>query len=307
MREAFYFDSCGKGKIHACLWLPEGKPKAVVQLVHGIAEHVLRYEEFAKFLTTHGYAVAAEDHMGHGGSVSEDVKGYFHGGWFAAIDDTLKLLTMMKERFGPVPYVLFGHSMGSFMVRTILTDHPDLEIAGCVICGTGWQPKALMDAGLPACKAVCKIAGENKPNKFLYGMIFGGYNKRVERVRTPSDWLSRDSKIVDAYEADPLCGFVPAAGLLRDMMLGIVHIQKQENLANMNKQLPCLIISGGDDPVGDYGKGVYQTADAFKNAGMNCVKTKVYPLCRHEILNEINRKEVFDDVLNWLEGLESLN
>jgi len=304
MREDIYFDSCGAGRIHACVWQGEDAPKAVVQIVHGIGEHVLRYDEYAEYLTLHGYAVVAEDHMGHGSSTAPDnVQGYFHGGWFSAIEDTMKLMEIAKERFPDIPYFLFGHSMGSFMVRTILAKYPDCGVAGCVICGTGWQPQALLTAGIPACRLVCRLRGENKPSNLLHTMVFGSYNKRMDYVRTQSDWLSRDEKKVDAYVADPLCGFVPTAGLMRDMMTGIRFIQREENLLKMNKALPCLFIAGGEDPVGGYGKTVHQTADAFRKAGMEHVKVKIYPLCRHEILNEINRQDVYADVLKWMDAL----
>lgn len=304
MRQELKYDSCGAGTIRACMWQGEGTPKAVVQIVHGISEHILRYDDFSNYLTQQGYAVVAEDHMGHGASEAPDsVRGYFHGGWFSAIDDTMKLMELTKARFGDIPYILFGHSMGSFMARTILAKYPQSGLAGCVICGTGWQPDALLKVGIPVCKAICRMYGENKPSKILQGVVFGSYNKRVEHKRTSSDWLSRDEKMVDAYEADELCGFIPTAGLLRDMMMGIQYIQNKENLDRMNKTLPCLFIAGGDDPVGNYGAGVYQAADAFKNVGMEQVKAKIYPLCRHEILNEINRKDVYCDIVKWMDQL----
>ena len=293
-----------KARIHVCRWEPQGQPKAIVQIVHGIAEYAARYDAFAEFLTDRGFLVVAEDHMGHGGSICESgVQGYFDGGWFAAVGDTYRLLEQTKGEFPNVPYFLFGHSMGSFMVRTILQEYPDCGIAGCVICGTGWLPEPVVKTGLQLSKAVCKKSGEKASSKFLNGIVFAGYNKRVERPQTPHDWLNRDAKAVAAYEADPLCGFIPSAGLLRDMLTGIVHIQKKENLNKMRKDTPVFFIAGGDDPVGGYGNGVRKTADKFKMCGMENVSCKIYPLCRHEILNEINRTEVYFDVLKWMEKL----
>ena len=304
MREDIWFDSHGAGRIHACIWQADGKPKAVVQVLHGIAEHVLRYEPFALFLNEHGIAVVAEDHMGHGQSGGEGcAQGHFAGGWFAAIEDSLELMKLTKERFGDVPYILFGHSMGSFMARTILARYPDCGLSGCVICGTGWQPEALLSVAIPLCRQICKRQGEKTPSSFLQKLMFGSYNKRVEHPRTASDWLSRDNTVVDAYEADPKCGFIPAAGLVRDMLTGIRYIQRKDSLSAMDKKLPCLFVAGGDDPVGAYGKGVLQTAEAFQKAGMEQVTTKIYPLCRHEILNEINRQEVYADLLAWIEKM----
>ena len=151
------------------------------------------------------------------------------------------------------------------------------------------------------CALSCKLRGEDKPNQMIYNMVFRSYNKKVEHPRTPSDWLSRDDRIVDAYEADPLCGFVPSAGMLRDMMTGIRFNQKNASLDAMRKDLPVYFIAGGDDPVGAYGDGVRKAVQQFKKHGMQNVSMKIYPLCRHEILNEINKEEVFEDTLNWLE------
>ena len=301
MRTDHYFDSCGAGKIHYCKWMPEGQPKAVLQIIHGIAEFVERYDEFANYLTSLGYVVVAEDHMGHGQSIGDGgIQGYFHGGWFAAVDDSMKLMKMTMEAFPGLPYVLFGHSMGSFMARTILAKYPDSGISAAVICGTGWMPKAPLPVLLKVMEGICKKTGEQNPSEQLQTMIFGGYNKRIENPRTASDWLSRDEKIVDAYVAHPLCGFTPACGLMRDMMTGIHYIEQKKNLQNMKKHLPVFFIAGAEDPVGPYGKGVEQAAKEFKKAGMINVACKIYPGCRHEILNELNRQEVFADVANWL-------
>ena len=301
MRTDIYFDSKGAGKIHVCRWTPDGEVKAVVQIVHGIAEFVERYDAFAEYLNSHGILVVAEDHMGHGKSIDNGgTKGYFDGGWFTAVEDTCQLLADTRAEFPEVPYILFGHSMGSFMTRTILARYPDSGISAAVICGTGWMPQGVLSAGLAMCNLICRTGDERKPNEKLQGMIFGGYNKRVEHPRTAYDWLNRDAAIVDAYIADPMCGFTASAGLLRDMLTGMLYIEKTENLANMKNDLPVLFVAGGDDPVGSYGKGVRQTAEEFRKQGMEDVSVRVYPLCRHEILNEINKEEIFEDVTNWI-------
>ena len=301
MRTDFYFYSIGAGKIHCCRWTPEGEIRAVVQIVHGIAEYIERYDDFANYLNARGWLVVAEDHMGHGQSINgEGVQGYFHGGWFSAVADTYQLLKMTKEAYPGVPYVLFGHSMGSFMTRSILCKYPDSGISAAVICGTGWQPGVVVTAGIGICQAVCKKTGEQNPNEKLQNLVFGSYNSRVEHPRTPYDWLSRDKKIVDDYISQPLCGFTASCGLLRDMLIGIRFVQRKENLARMNQELPVLFLSGGDDPVGNYGKGVRQAAKAFRDAGMKHVTERVYPLGRHEILNEINRDEVYQHTADWI-------
>lgn len=303
MRTDFFYDSCGAGKIHACCWMPEGEPKAIVQIVHGIAEFVERYDDFANFLNAQGFLVVAEDHMGHGKSITDgSIRGYFHGGWFNGVEDTYRLLRDTMQKYPGVPYILFGHSMGSFMARTILAKYPDSGISGCVICGTGWQPRAALPALIKVVEGICKKTGETNPSDFLQKLIFGGYNNRIENPRTASDWLTRDESIVDAYVADPLCGFTPACGLLRDMMKGIHYVEQPKNLQQMKKHLPVLFIAGEEDPVGPYGKGVLRATKEFEKAGMVRVSTKLYPKCRHEILNELNKQEVYDDVRRWIEA-----
>lgn len=302
MRTDFWYPSHGAGQIHGCEWSCDGQPRAVVQILHGIAEFVERYDAFANYLTAHGILVVAEDHMGHGQSINgEGIQGYFHGGWFTAVEDSLQLMHDTRERYPDIPYILFGHSMGSFMARTILAKYPDCGLTAAVICGTGWQPAFALPALAKAIDAVCRKNGETKPNETLQQMIFGSYNKKVEHPRTPYDWLTRDAKIVDAYVAHPLCGFTASAGLLREMMKGMHYIEQKENLARMRKDLPVFFIAGGDDPVGSYGKGIHTCADAFRKAGMQDVSVRIYPLCRHEILNEINAQDIFSDVLKWIE------
>ena len=301
MRTDFYYDSLGGGRIHACRWTPDGEIKGIVQIVHGIAEYAERYEDFATYLNSRGLLVVAEDHMGHGQSIAlGSIQGYFHGGWFCGVEDTYRLLKDTMAEFPGVPYVLFGHSMGSFMARTILARHPDSGISGCIICGTAWQPKALLTAAVPMAKLACMGGGDKKPSPALQTLMFGSYNQRVERKRTPYDWLSRDTRIVDAYEADPACGFTATAGLYRDMLLGISYVQEPKTLAAMKKQTPILFTAGSEDPVGAYGKGVEEAFKAFLSVGMEKVKLKLYPLCRHEILNEINRQQVYEDILSWI-------
>ena len=301
MRTDFYYESQCGSRIHGCRWTPEGQIKAIVQFVHGIAERIERYEELAEFLNGQGILVVGEDHMGHGLSITEKTPmGYFCGGWFGAVADTYKVMQDTMDEFPGVPYFVYGHSMGSFMTRTLLAKYPNCGISGAIICGTGWQKNAVIIAGKAVAELVCKTKGETHPSKFLKKMAFGTYNDKVEHLRTPLDWLTRDNKVVDAYMADPLCGFRASAGLMRDMMEGFEYIQDSQNLTAMNKDLPVYFIAGDADPVGDYGKGVRYAAEMFKKAGMKQVDVKIYPLCRHEIHNELNKEEVYQDVLKWM-------
>lgn len=301
MYQDFTYPSCGTGMIHGLRWEPEGDVIAVLQIVHGVAEHGKRYDEFASFMASKGFLVVAQDHMGHGGSLGENGKlGHFAGGWFCAVADVYQLLRDTKAKYPDVPYILLGHSMGSFMVRTILARYPDSGISAAIISGTAWMPGAVIRAGLTAATLVAKCQDPNKPSKLLDGMMFGSYNNKIEHKRTSHDWLTRDQKIVYAYVADPLCGFCMTAGLAKDMMTGLQYIQNPKNLEKMEKGLPVIFIAGSDDPVGSYGKGVEQAAEKFKAAGMQNVAVRLYPMGRHEMLNELNREEVYANLLDWL-------
>ena len=299
MRTDLFYPSKGKGTIHYCRWDPEGAPKAVFQIVHGIAEHVERYDDFANFLTEKGYLVVAEDHMGHGQSGGDGaIPGYFHGGWDTAVEDTSQLFHDIKAEFPDIPYILFGHSMGSFMARTILAKYPQIDLTAAIISGTCWQPPAAMPAIVKIMDTACKLMDETKPSEKLQNLVFGSYNARVEHPQSPLDWVSRDRKVVAAHPMNH--GFRPTAGLLRDMMKGLHYIEQPGNLSRMPKKLPLFFIAGGDDPVGGYGKGIHACVNTFRKAGMEDVSVKIYPMFRHEILNEINRKSVYDDIIHWL-------
>lgn len=304
MRTDIYFESCGIGNIRAGVWMPKGEPIAVVQILHGIAEHIERYDEFASFLNRNGILVVAGDHMGHGKSIgTEGKRGYFQGGWFHAVDDAYQLMKDTMHQYPSIPYILFGHSMGSFMARTILIKYPDSGISGAVVCGTGWQNGTMLKVASQLCNYFCKRDGEKNPSPKLQKIMFGSYNNKVEHVRTENDWLSRDIRIVDQYNADPLCGFAASAGLYRDMLTGIRYIQQSEHLHEMKKDLPVLFVAGSDDPVGGYGKAVEKTVNVFRSVGMQAVFCRLYPLCRHEILNEINKHEIYEDILSWIKQI----
>lgn len=272
----------------------------MLQIVHGITEYVERYDTFANYMTDHGFVVVAEDHMGHGQSVNDGgIEGYFHSGWFSAVEDTYQLLQDTKAEYPDIPYILLGHSMGSFMARNILYLHPDSGISGCIISGTCWQPAFAMPAIVKIMEYACKAVGETNVSEKLQNLVFGSYNLKVEHRRTALDWVSRDNRIVDNHPM--MQGHQPKAGLLRDMMTGVNSIERSENLCRMKKDLPVFFVAGGDDPVGNFGKGIHACANAFRKVGMTDISVRIYPLCRHEILNEINKEEVFADILQWIE------
>lgn len=303
MKYDLFYSSKGGGRIHGCRWEPQGQHRAVVQIVHGIAEHIGRFESLAVYLNSLGYVVVAEDHMGHGRSISEECpQGHFKGGWFAAVEDTRTLMKYTMSKYPGLPYVILGISMGSFLVRTLLAKYPDCGIGGAVICGTAWQDKALLNTARRVCGLVCRTAGDERPSPMLQKLMFGSYNKGIQRPQSINAWLCRDADVVRAYDEDPLCGFAATAGLYRDMMEGIAYIQKPEHIAAMDNGLPVLFIAGDRDPVGNYGKGVEACADAFRETGMEHVTVKLYPGSRHDVLNELDKLTVWTDMTNWIES-----
>lgn len=301
MTEEFYIPSAGKGNIYCAAWAPKAQLRGIVQIVHGIGDHISRYAEFAEYLSEQGFLVLGEDHMGHGKTWHEgEILGYFHGGWCAAVDDTYALMKMYREKYPRVPYILLGHSMGSFMARTLLYRHADSGISGCVLSGTAWQPAPILKAGLALCRSVCRVNGEKNPSARLRALAFGSYNKQIPDAKTPNDWICSDPQVVEKYNADPMCGFNEAAGLDRDMLRGIQMNQKKDNLEKMRKDLPVLFVAGSCDPVGNNGKGVRQSAEAFRKAGMRLVDVKLYRSSRHEILNDVEKLQVFQDIYGWI-------
>ena len=299
----FYFQSStGRTSIHALKCVPDSKPRAVVQIAHGIAEHIDRYRPFMEFLADNGFVAAGNDHLGHGKSIRvPEEQGFFaeKDGWWRVVDDMDKLHDIMSNEYPELPYVLFGHSMGSFLTRTYLIKHPD-KYDGVILSGTGHQSPALVLGGNAAASVMAKLNGAMGDGAKLDSLAFGTYLNKIENPRTKFDWLSRDAEQVDKYIADPLCGFVGKIGLYRDMMQGIKFITDKKNIAQMNKEKPVYFMSGDGDPVGDYGKGVERAYKAFCDAGLHDVFMRLYPGGRHEMLNETNKEQVYQDILSWL-------
>ena len=262
MTEFTFLSTDGRTQLHGMLWEPEAVPvRAVLQVCHGVAEHIARYDGFAQALNEQGIVVAGHDHLGHGKSLPEGgTPVYFGDGntWNTVVDDIYVLHQRLKQRYPDVPLCIMGHSMGSFLTRTYLIRYPG-TVKAAVIMGTGWQPRAA---------------------------IIGSYNKLFAPNRTKVDWLSADESNVDDYIADPLCGADATVGLFRQMLHGIRFNQRQSHLRQMDREMPVLFVAGDKDPVGSCGKGVRQTYDAFRAAGMRDCTLKLYPGLRHEILNE---------------------
>lgn len=298
-RQEFTYPSAdGVHMVHAVLWTPEqGAPKAVVQLVHGICEYILRYDHFASFLADNGYAVAGNDHLGHGGTAKGPEEYGFFTNWHHLTRDVRSLRQQIGERYPEVPYFLLGHSMGSFQARTYLIDYPG-TLAGCILSGTGQEAAATVAFG----KLLTGLSDPHKVNKFFNSLSLGAYNTKFKPNRTTADWISRDEQVVDRYLADPLCNFQTTAGMNHAMMEGLQYIANPENLAKMDKSTPVALFSGDADPVGAMGKGVRKVCGFFRKAGCTDVTMKLYPGARHEILNELNRMDAYADILGWLEA-----
>ena len=297
--------SDGVHSIHCRQWLPEGDVRMAVQLVHGVAEHIRRYDAFAAYLAGQGIAVTGDDHLGHGESIHDSSElGWFaeKDGWELLVKDEKYLRDKLREQFPGVPLVLFGHSMGSFIARTYIGWYPG-DHDGCILSGTGAQPAVVCAAGKALAGREIRKNGSKYRSPVLQKIAFGGYLKGIENPIGANDWICRDEAVIRAYDADPLCGFTATAGLMRDMMEGLSIIGRSGHMAMMKKSMPVLFIAGGADPVGGWGKGVEKVASAFRKAGMENVTVRIYPGARHEVLNEMEKETVWADVLNWLETL----
>lgn len=302
-KEEFTFDSRdGETKLHAVRWVPEGKALCILQIVHGMAEYIERYEELAQFLGEKGILVTGDDHLGHGKSVPEDgIYGYFceQDPATVVVRDVHRLKKMTQEDYPGVPYVILGHSMGSFILRNYLFRY-GTGIEGAIICGTGSKPQALvkMSQAIAAVQGV--FLGGAHVAKLIDKLAFGAYNKRITDPKTTFDWLCRDEKIVDAYMKDDLCGFTFTVNGFKTLFQLLNRLNQKDNLAKMPKELPVHFISGDMDPVGDYGEGVKKAYEDFVQTGMERVSIKLYPGGRHELLNETNKMQVYGEIYTWI-------
>ena len=277
-------------------------PRAIIQLVHGMAEHIDRYRDFAEYLVRQGFVVCAENHLGHGTSVnSEDELGHVSlaAGKAAYLADMHHLRNVVQERYSDVPYIMFGHSMGSFMTRSYVAHHGE-GLSAAIMCGTGHQPYLLSAAGNVLAKLMCRIQGEKRRNAFIDSLGAGGFAKSIPNARTAVDWISTDNRVVDAYIADPACGqmfSVSAYAMLTDLTKEIVT---SVHAVQVPTRLPLLFIAGAEDPVGEKGKAVKKAVALYKKAGVSQVDLKLYDGMRHEILNEPDHLRVYEDVVRWI-------
>lgn len=305
-RETSTLSSDGSSWLRIVVWLPDPvyTRRGVVQLVHGMAEHIDRYGNFARFLAGLGYVVFGHDHIGHGKSVaSRNQLGNLplEGGAEILIEDTLRVRTAALQfagEEGELSLFLFGHSMGSFVVRASLVNHA-AGLAGAVICGTGNQPAALLQAGKALARTIGAVRGADYRSALLERMGAGSFAGAIEDARTESDWLSTDPAVVDAFLADPLCGQLFSVGGYATLCEVTLQATSKKGAALIPKNLPLLLIAGEEDPVGNKGAYVQRAAKLYKDAGIEEVQVIMYPGMRHEILNEPNRAQVYSDVEEW--------
>lgn len=287
--------------IKAKMFIPDNKPIAILQIAHGMVEFFDRYEDFANYLCLKGFLVVGNDHLGHGDSVnSKDEWGYFgEDGNKTLIEDMYKLTSLTKQKYPDIPYFLLGHSMGSFYARQYLFEYGS-NLNGAIIMGTGLEDLMVVKAGMLMCSLLAKFKGWKYRSSFVNNIAFGSYNKKFEPSRTKMDWLSKDENIVDWYINEPRCTFMFTLNGYYNMFKGISRLHDKSLLNNVPKDLPILFVSGKDDPVGAFGKGVEKSANTLKDVGVKNIDIKLYENDRHEILNELDRQVVYEDIYNWL-------
>lgn len=292
----------GVNNLHVCEWKPEGEVKGVLQISHGMIEFIERYDGFAQFLNTKGIVVYGNDHLGHGHTAkTDDDLGYFckENMSETVVKDLHTVTEYAKKQYPGVPYIFFGHSMGSFLARRYLMTY-GTEVDAGIICGSGSTPGAVLGFAKFTCAVIKLFHGDRYRSNFVKNSSFAGYLKRINPVRTSNDWLTKDEAIVDWYNAQKFCTFTFTINGYNTLFDTITYIQKPENIAKVPKDLPVFYIAGEDDPVGAYGEGVKQAASNFVNAGVKDVTVKLYPGDRHEILNELDKETVYNDVYEWI-------
>jgi alpha-beta hydrolase superfamily lysophospholipase len=308
----FKFLAQDKTEIFTYKWLPDDdkKIRAVFQIVHGMAEHAARYSEVADFLTKNGIAVYASDIRGHGKTAgSPDNMGFFaeKNGWDLVVNDKFELTQQIKRENPGLPVYLLGCSMGTLVIRDYILKYSDY-INGVILSGTSCDPGILAYFGKLVAKWQIRQYGFKAKSPLLDKLSFGKFNSHFKPNRTPFDWLSVNEENVDRYIEDPYCGSIFSAGFFYDLIYGVKKVNLFKNIKKVSKNLPILIISGEKDPVGNFTKGVLKVFDYYKKAKITDLNLKFYSGFRHEILNETNRNEVYNDIMEWLnKRVEAVN
>lgn len=279
------------------------KPVGHIHLIHGMAEHIARYEELAAFLAGQGYFVSGHDQRGHGETQNLNGKLGFlaeQEGFERVTKDTYEVISSIrKEYMLDSDLIVMGHSMGSFVVRRYIQLYGE-NVKKAILMGTGGNPGLLGRVGLAVAAVNRRLKGAAEPDKIMNFLTFGSYNSKFKEVLTPFDWLSTDRAEVEKYIQDPYCGFVASNRFFHDLITGLVKIHRPEEVKKTPKQLPILLISGEVDPVGKMGKDVFKVAEQYRKYGMEQVDVILFENKRHELLHETNKMEVFESILQWI-------
>lgn len=286
------------------IWNDVEKPAGTLHINHGMAEHSLRYDDFARYMNSLGFIVYAQDHRGHGFTMEEEERGWFapSGGWDIVVKDSIAVDQLIMNENEALPHFILGHSMGSFITRCEITRVPDY-FSAAVIVGTGAGKGIAGKLGKALAHRNAVKNGSKMPDHLLNKLSFGSYNKRFSPARTGFEWLSRDEAEVRKYIDDPLCGFVCSSQFFIDLITLIENANDKDAAGKIGSDLPMLIVSGDADPVGGYGKGVMKVAAMYRKAGVREVKVRLFKDDRHEILNELDRKDVYECIGSYLSGI----
>jgi alpha-beta hydrolase superfamily lysophospholipase len=300
LKSTFWLESVDNVEIYVEKWHePDKQPKAIIQIAHGMVEHIQRYHDFARHMVEQGIFVYGNDHRGHGKTGQKQGRmGYFSeaDGFDKTAEDLFLLTKKIQEEYPNVPIILLGHSMGSFLARTYIQEHSHV-IAGVILSGTGFYPRATTIFG----KALAARLNPIEKSPLMNRLAFGAFNRKIKDPKSPFDWISRDDDIVKAYMQDRYAGYIPTARFFVDLMTGLQYIHDPKRNEKIRKNLPVLFISGEADPVGSYGKGIWKTASMYKNTGIENITTTLFEGARHEVLNEINKTEVYEVIGRWID------
>ena len=302
------FDSTNLvNRVKGVVYIPEDKEiKGILQICHGMCEYIDRYSDFAKFLCENGYIVCGHDHVGHGKSSAPEQYGFFseEKGWQVLVDDLYKFTHIIKDMFPEYPVYLLGHSMGSFIARLYASYFPT-AIEGLIISGTGYANPAAK-AGITLCNITAKKKGNMYRSEKINKLAFGNFNNRYPDKRTDYDWVCGNNAVVDKYMKDDKCMFTFTLSGFKDLFT--LNCKANESTTFKNtKDMPIFIFSGDMDPVGDFGKGVTKVYNKYSESGKNDITFRLYRGGRHEMLNEVNKEEVYIDVLSWLNEKSKAN
>ena len=291
----------GERANYAVMWQVV-KPKAVLQIVHGMVEYIERYDEFARFANNAGYLVVGHDHVGHGETVKDpEDYGAFPKNWQDLITDVHTLQREVSKKYPDIPYIILGHSMGSFITRLYLAKY-GRDVDAAIIMGTGQQPRVQTWTAIGLTKILRVLHGEKYRSKFLEQMSTGMFNRFFSPNRTKADWLSRDEAEVDKYLAHEHHQFIPTLNMYHSLFTFSNYAASPKWIKQIPHALPLLLISGATDPVGKAGKGVKRFYKLLQREGFSDVTLKLYPAARHEILNELNKAEVMRDLVAWMDA-----